>query len=576
MQAFLEAYPAETRIPLQQVAVAFLDAKDGDVRSYILGHLNAAFLLEASSLSDDTLKRVDRLSGARASFSVFVDTNVLFSMLDLHDNPFNEAAVALLGLIRELPSSVSFKLYVAPPTLDEMRHVLEERRQSLSGMVLTPNVAEAVGRGQLGGVAMRYVQRCREAKRPLNANDYFEPYISGLLEIIRAKGLELYNENVTKYKESQVVIDDVMEQLEREKRFDKPKTYEEIMHDATLWHLVRAKRPATIESPVDAKFWITTIDFRFLGFDSFKRRNNRHEVPLCVHPTPLVQMLQFWIPRTPQLEEALVASIRYRFLFFDFDARAEAATIRILATLSRFEGVGDLPRDTIARLLMNQVLRQKLTAEGGIEKQIEAVRDALVDEGRRVSAELAATRQKADELKERVEGGQEEIERLRARERERVVALSKVTAELSREQRLRSEVVERLARIEEESEKRTVEIARADAWQRFLLRASTLGLMGLALWLTVVWLLAGRVGRLAFWGDAILVWVAVMLVWVWLVDRLGVRDVVVKEDPRFNRWHRRRNRIFAWLGAILGAAVVRLVANPVADAGIEFAKSFLR
>jgi len=69
-------------------------------------------------------------------------------------------------------------------------------------------------------------------------------------------------------------------------------------------------------------------------------------------------MLQFWLPRTVQFEEAIVASIKYPIFFYEYEAETEKTTIRILEVLSRFEGVGGLPKETITRVLVDDALRQ--------------------------------------------------------------------------------------------------------------------------------------------------------------------------------------------------------------------------
>jgi hypothetical protein len=110
-------------------------------------------------------------------------------------------------------------------------------------------------------------------------------------------------------------------------------------------------------------------------------------------------MLQFWLPRTAQFEEAVLGSLRWPFLFQDFDPAAERATIRILETLSRFENVGELPREVLTSILVNQALRQKLAVEGDVRKQVELVREALVEENEKVRSALASTTEEAKRLK---------------------------------------------------------------------------------------------------------------------------------------------------------------------------------
>jgi hypothetical protein len=74
-----------------------------------------------------------------------------------------------------------------------------------------------------------------------------------------------------------------------------------------------------VESPTEAKYWVVTVDYRFLGFDEYKRQNTTASIPIVVHPTTLIQLLQLWVPRTQEFEEAIVRSLRFAFLFHEFD-----------------------------------------------------------------------------------------------------------------------------------------------------------------------------------------------------------------------------------------------------------------
>jgi hypothetical protein len=83
------------------------------------------------------------------------------------------------------------------------------------------------------------------------------------------------------------------------------------------------------------------------------------------------------------IEEAMIGSMRLPFLFQEFDANAEKA-IHILEALGRFSNVGDLSKETISPILMKDVLRQKLSTESDIKKQVELVREALIEEHKRL------------------------------------------------------------------------------------------------------------------------------------------------------------------------------------------------
>lgn len=559
---FLQRYPQAVRPNLQEAIVTFLDPKDSSVRTYVFRHLNAYFLIEASSLSGETLRNLASLASLKPNFNLFLDTNFLFSILALHDSPGNEAALALVELVKTLPQNVTVKLYVSPLTLDETRGTIIANRESLRNLRLTPNVADAIRRGQLSGIAMKFAQECVRLNRSLSADDYFTPYANNLLDILRAKGVEFYNESMDAVKGSQDVIDDLNDQLEFEKKHfgDRAKTYEQLIHDLSLWHFARRKRPARVESPIDALYWVATIDFRFLGFDAFKRRRRLTDVPVSIHPAVLVQMLQFWLPRTTQFEEAIVASIKYPIFFYEYDAEAEKTTIRILEVLGRFEGVGDLPKDAITRVLVSEALRQKLAVEHDADTRIALIRDALIAETGAMREQFTRAREEIDELGRDLAAKDKTILHLQsqlegragrdlaaddalARERERAAALEGRISELEREsrERVEGEVTRRIRR-------KFALLWLGLAWP---LAAS------LVVGATFVFAYLGRNGlitRWTFWSATVASWTAVLLVWAWQIARTGAANPPVANWPLFSRFLRFKTWLFTTLWALLLAA----------------------
>ena len=573
---FLERYPEDIRSALQRAIVRFLDPKDVDIRSYVLLHLNAHFLLEASSLTEDTLHRLGRLAELKPTFIVFIDTNFLFSILGLHDNPANYSATALLDLIPRLPGTVSVKLYVCAPTLDETRRVIDAHRESLRGLRFPPNVSGAIGIGQLSGIAMRFVEECRRSRRSLSADEYFRPYLTSLLRIVREKGVELYNDDLDKLKSEQGVIDDVLQRrdYEQERYGSRAKTYEELMHDVVLWHCAARKRTARVESPVDAKYWVATIDFRLLGFDAFKLKERPEDVPVCVHPAVLMQMLQFWVPRTPQFEEAIVASLRYPFLLYGFDPAAERATIRILESLARFENVGDLSQDTIARVLMDQALRGRLAKENDVEKRVEIVQSVIAEESASARIERDEARSALEEAKRRAE----ELEAEAAKGARVVTELKEVVdkgqlaaeglkRELAEEQEARRSLERRLSEVEDARRQELVarevrqdRIRLGWRWGMCGILAAGAGGLGGA-WLLSRGTRATGLGQREFWSVAVAWWTLLVIGWAWWVGRSGASHSAVAKWAPFRKFR----EVSAWVFYVLGVVVLGALGNAAWD-----------
>jgi hypothetical protein len=555
---FLGSYPPEHRQPVRNAILTFLDPKDINTRSYVLRHLNAYFFVEAGNLEARIVDDLARLVERPPSFKIFVDTNFLFSFLALHENPSNEAARSLMELTQQLIGKVSCKFYVSPLTLDETKRVVGAHRDFLQGLRVTPNLGSAALEAGLSGVVRKFVEFSINAGQPVNADDYFAPYLTGLIATLRANNVEFFNEPMEAYGTKQEVVDDILGCLEHEKgRYkDKAKTYQQIEHDVILWHFVAEKRPVRVESPVEAVYWVATVDYHFLGFDLFKRRNSEAQVPVCLHPTGLIQMLQFWLPRTPQFEEAVLGSLRWPFLFQDFDPAAEKATIEILKTLSRFENVSDLPREVVTSLLLNQALRQKLAVEGDIKKQIELVKEALIEENEKVRSALENTTEEAKRLKLENAEKDGQIAMLGHALEEQKAKIMGTESDLAHERAARRDIEGRLDGLE----RRTAQQAASAEIRRFL--ASSLTLLALAFGITGACLMRWK-PALGFWKSSSVVWSLLALIWMWTTDRWAQTKPAVREWRPYARFHKVKDWFFGIVALVLAWTAIEFVGRAV-------------
>jgi hypothetical protein len=549
---YLDRYPPEIRKSLQIAITTFLNPKDAVVRSYILNYLNSFFFLSAGNLKEDALLTITRLSNIKPTFFIFVDTNFLFSVLELHENPSNEAALMLQELVKQLSGQVTAKLYVLPSTIEEAKRVLIAYRQNMRQLRLTGNLTEATLDIGLSGIVKKYFEEVKKSNSSINADLYFDPYIKDLISIMKTKNVELFNEKTDRYRTDQRVIDDILAQMDFEKtrQGQVAKTYEQWEHDMVLWHFVQDKRLAPLESPLEAVYWVVTVDFRFLGFDAYKISKLNEPVQVCLHPYTLVQMLQFWIPRTAQFEEAMLSSMRLPFLFQEFDPNSERVTIRIIEALGRFENVGDLSKETIAAILMKDALRQKLSVESDISKRVELVKEALIEEHHKIQGKLKEAMGKAERLEKQVHEKDDEIKRMSEQIETQGKKLTDTERQLEKERADRERLENRVSQIEvnnqarKEKELRRRTIAHfAMIW--FLLPIVLIGLAGIIIPQYFL-----RATRLGFWGSAVGIWSFLLIIWVWVTDRKGLKAQATKDWPLFNAFHKFKRWLFWILGAV--------------------------
>jgi len=557
---FLSAYSVHHHQGLRNAIIKFLDPGDDNVRAYVLRHLNAYFCLEASSLEQPTIDHLMQSMEHPPAFKIFVDTNFLFSFLDLHENPSNEAAKSLVKLTKQLEGRALCKFYVSAETLDEFKRVVSAQRDFLHGLVLPANLAQAALEMDLSAIAQRFVEFSKSAGQPISAEAYFRPYLSDLIPTLRGKQVEFFNESMKPYSMRQDVIDDILQQqrYERKRYGDNGKSYEQLRHDVVLWRFVNEKRPVRVESPVEATFWIVTVDYHFLGFDLYKRSDQHASIPVCLHPTSLIQLLQFWLPRTQEFEEAILDSLRLPLLFQEFDSSAERVTVRILETLARFEKVEQLSTSVISNILVNQALRQEIALEGDVQKQVDLVRGALVEENEKVRQHLERASEEKERLTLEVSDKNRVIDELKAR-----------LAERGEQARSLQEKLERSKNSDEAEQGTGTGVlsphddlgARMQIFYFSLTSLILLPFLILASSFCLRWLH----NPLDAWKAQIVVFSSMAFLWVILVDWFGGRSKAIRSWSVYVKFHQFRIWLLSLIGFVIGWQIVEKVGGTALD-----------
>lgn len=576
---FLKPFPAVVHSKLRTLVTTFLDPKKPEVCAHISRMLHARFCVEASGLPEDVLAKLNASVGKQIRFQMFVDTNFLFSLLELHENPSNAAAQELRELVRHLKGDPRIDLVITPETIVEAKNSIAYTKGQLNGLPSGRNFTQAALQGGFSGMATRFLTERLRLNGKLTAEEWFDPYLKDFIPIARGKGVELFNEKLDGYSIRQDVVDDIHVVFKFEDRLpeNKRKSYAKVAHDMVLWHFVNDKRPAYIESPIDATFWILTVDFRLIGFDEHKQKRSKSNVPLCIHPTSLIQLLQFWVPRTKEFEEAMLGSLRLPFLFQDFDVEGEKTSLKILKGIGRFDGSESLSQETITHVMFNDGLRSRLQTEHSEEAEVALIRDALVEEMRLRAEEDAG---KAKVLEEEVRRRDSDIVTLanqKSAVEEENAHTKKAKEEAEEAARLAlatqgaelGEMKARLQAMEEAEKSRAIEEAKRNdkaTKRRALLTYLALLFAILAASITGAWWLVRwfpQLGSLIGTGATR----TLLGVSVFILCHLGLEVWVRREETMIRLWpfkQVRRFRRWLWSLVILGF-VLGVIGNLVAN-----------
>lgn len=429
-QTFLSRFNGD-RSTIQILLLQYFDFSNAFVKKYILHQLNAYFFIEATNLNQQTVEKVYELSKSQTHLKIFVDTNFLLTLLDLHDNPSNDAAIALIELIQEIKNKVDIKFYVLPKTVEEFQNLIKKFKDYLKRLNPTLNQAIAAqGSEDFSGIVKKYFQKCVEKNTILDLEDYFDPFLSNFFVNIRQNGIEIQQDNMDKYVSDPRVIDDLLEQVEYrygnslkagkynglsedEKETKKRTIYDKFNHDCQIWYYVKDKRPAYIDSTKDVKDWILTLDFSFLEYDKHKQNiDPTNKISICLHPNEFISMLQFWIPRTVKFENAILGSFRLPFFFKEVDSDSEKISMDILRAMTQYEDGEKFSTELVTEILTNKALRQKIKPNNSVEENALLIKDEVFKNYELKKEELKEETEKKNELSAKLSSVTSEVQAL--------------------------------------------------------------------------------------------------------------------------------------------------------------------
>lgn len=398
---FVQHFGAENIVGLKAVVAAFFSAANPLGKQYVLRLLTAYFFVEATQLNRRTIESIDAKRSKR-KLRLYLDTNFIFSVLGLHDNPADDAALSLLELAKSARQYIDIKFIVAPHTLDETQRTVFGCLEAAKRVQVSRVLQVAASSAPLPGAVRKFFNAANSAGVALSADDFFGPYVRNLKTVLHRKGIDVDEDiDISKYRLDQRVIDDVLwlNAREQSRTSGHQKSYEAIEHDVILWYAVNDRRPQHTESPFDAESWVVTIDTRLAAFDKSKTPSHSG-VPTALFPSSLAQLMQFWVPRSDQLETTLLDSLKLPLFFKEFDREDERVTMRILGAMSRFGDVDDLGVETVRELLVNDALRRRIEvgATGTEDEVFALVQEEIVQRHKALLEKLAEVSKQAGSL----------------------------------------------------------------------------------------------------------------------------------------------------------------------------------
>lgn len=418
----------------------FLRNPTGAQRSYLANLMTTAYLMAVFTIDPEAHEIVRQLTKGQV---IYIDTNIVYDVLNLSGPRKYMSIKRILELTRKL----GYEIRVTPWTVAEMKHSVRKAREELARTALPPKAladlaAEAAGDD---GFLTAYWRKYKETG--VRPEDFFDLHeqIEGLLQ----------EAGITVEKKGCLAVDRDEDGLARQVGLlatipgGSSKPHPVMEHDAKHRLLVERLRGDGNRRFSNAGYWFLTDDSVLIPF-SQEQKAEPNQIPFAVSLSAWTHIVRSLSPRTDDYEQTLVGLL-------DSPAVRPKGIVSS-ATVSEVLGRVDmLVKDSTEEIATRMLLDRAVMAEA--EQRSGPSRDRFVDgliekKGSELERELQEIRDAAERERKAREDSEKRViaqsERLK-RERGRRHVTEKRLSNL--ENQHREEAVQALSKLQKERER---------------------------------------------------------------------------------------------------------------------------
>lgn len=411
METITEECKLVGQAPAREALYRFFKNQTPERARYVSQLLDGTFSFYALFTDDETQNYLKR---SIPRITIFLDTNFLFGVLNLHNNPQNEVSVELLTLVRD--QKLPFDFYYHEDSLQEMQETIAATQKRLSQVSWSSGLSRAAlatRRFELTGLELKYHEA--NAQHQVDPVTYFLKY-RHVEKLINEKGIKIYrrpngSRTETLDEETGDLISAYARFLQDRWPSHRPKPFSVIKHDIVVWKAAKAlRRPGA--TGLDVGALLLSADQRLFAFDWGKLSGSDH-LGVVVMPSQLLQLVRPFVPRTPDFDKKFAevfALPEFRSAHADFFQ----VTRKVLQFLA---SVKDLSEETASAILADELLLSRLRDTESdeelkvvIESEVLNKNAALIKQHTQTSAQLENTRSELDRKQELLLGKERDLQ----------------------------------------------------------------------------------------------------------------------------------------------------------------------
>jgi len=402
---------------------------DADRTRYITQLADGAFNFYALEVPSDL---AEKLRQGLSELTLFLDTNFLFGILDLHYHSQVDVSNDLIRAIKKY--NLPFKLRFHEATDLEMRATIDHYGSILRSRVWTQSISRAAVKSHnLSGIEQKFHEK--NSNQSIDVDEFLRPY-EHFDQLLVKQNIKIFRPHENREQEKIDLFHEYKEFLENKGRSDKP--YGTIMHDATVLEETRRLR-RDIKSSLEAGALIVTCDYYLYQFDWESSRRNNHRACVLL-PNIFWQILRPFIPADENFDKTFAET----FALPEFRALGSGgskACSKMVQVLASYKAV---PEETAFKMLSNDILLNRLKSISDDQEFAEQIEAEFIQENKSLIEEKVALEQQLEKEKtqreKQVKRHAEQQTDYQKEQKQLNVELEKVRSELESAQQAQKQI----------------------------------------------------------------------------------------------------------------------------------------
>lgn len=269
----------------------FFETNDNQRKQYISNLFNSSFFWHLIQVDEDCSKL---LSKSTAGQKLFLDNNILYSIVGLHGQDALESTHSLLQFAREL----NYELLVTTKTLDEFQNTLKwQLNETKESLPVSASLAK-LALEELGSNNFLTVYWNNLISTGVSLEEFIAD-ISHIEDILYKLNIRTNNKFRKDIESSEELKD---EMITLRKACGEHINIHIVEHDSFHRILINKLRRGYKYNFNDAKAWFLTHDHKLPQYSKYARKGNAH-LPFCITTNEWIQINRPLLTRTKSKED---------------------------------------------------------------------------------------------------------------------------------------------------------------------------------------------------------------------------------------------------------------------------------